>query len=118
MTICRYLQPSVKYDAKGKVIVNENTLTGTKKSNKNLAIRGITRLITQTKAHLEPPEMENIERKLQILHGEKFKESSYYSEEVSSLYFNWNPTEGPFIIIPSLDHEEKTSNYRLTSKKI
>lgn len=110
------MQSTVKYDAKGKIIGGELPNVPNKK-NKNMAVRGITRLLAQTKAHLEPPEMEFIERKLQILNSEKFKESTYYSEEVSSLYFNWNPTEGPFIIIPSLDQEEKTPNYRLTSLK-
>ena len=47
--------------------------------------------------------MENIERKLSIKPQEKFKESTYYSEEIAALYFNFNPTEGPFIIVPSLD---------------
>ncbi len=58
--------------------------------------------------------MENIERKLQIKVQEKFKESTYYSEEIAALYFNFNPTEGPFIIVPSLDFEDKPANYRLT----
>jgi hypothetical protein len=35
--------------------------------------------------------------------GEKFKESTYFSEEIAAQYFHYNPTEGPFIIIPSLD---------------
>lgn len=110
MTICRYLQNLSKLDVKiGK---NGEPI---RKNNKNVAIRGITRLLAQTKGHLEPPEMDYIERKLQIQTGEKFRESTYFSDEVASLYFNWNPTEGPFIIIPSLDHEEKISNYRLTS---
>lgn len=47
--------------------------------------------------------MESIERKLQVHTQEKFKESTYFSEEISALYFHFNPTEGPFIIIPSLD---------------
>ena len=109
MTICRYLQNLMDFKAaiKGEPL---------KKNNKSVAVRGITRLLAQTKGHLEPPEMDFIERKLQILQGEKFRESTYFSDEVASLYFNWNPTEGPFVIIPSLDHEEKISNYRLTSK--
>ena len=60
--------------------------------------------------------MENIERKLQVRNGEKFKESTYFSEEISALYFHFNPTEGPFIIIPSLDQEDKPANYKLTSR--
>jgi hypothetical protein len=60
--------------------------------------------------------MENIERKLQIRTGEKFKESQFIYEEISALYFHYNPTEGPFIIIPSLDQEDKPANYKLTSE--
>jgi len=47
--------------------------------------------------------MENIERKLQVRTGEKFKECLYINDEIAALYFHFNPTEGPFIIIPSLD---------------
>ena len=60
--------------------------------------------------------MEEIERKLQIGFGEKFKEATYSNDEVCALYFNWNPTEGPFVIIPSLDADgDKAANYKLTS---
>lgn len=38
----------------------------------------------------------------------------YASEECSALFFKWNPTEGPFIIIPSSDGEERVFSYRLT----
>jgi calpain len=47
--------------------------------------------------------MQNIERKLTIGYKEKFKESVYSNDEVSAVFFSHNPTEGPFIIIPSLD---------------
>lgn len=30
------------------------------------------------------------------------------------MYFNWNPTEGPFILIPSLDAPDKFCGYKLT----
>ena len=62
--------------------------------------------------------MEGIERKLLIGSNEKFKQSTYFSEDVAALYFNYNPTEGPFIIIPSLDLPDKSANYRLTSNYI
>jgi len=62
--------------------------------------------------------MEYIERKLQVQNGEKFKESTYFSEEIAALYFHYNPTEGPFIIIPSLDQEDKPANYKITSSKL
>jgi hypothetical protein len=34
---------------------------------------------------------------------------------VAALYFFWNPTEGPFIIIPSLAEEDKQSTFKMTS---
>jgi len=58
--------------------------------------------------------MEYIERKLQILSTEKFKESYYSGEETSALFFKWNPTEGPFTIIPTVDLEGRTAGYKLT----
>jgi len=33
---------------------------------------------------------------------------------VAALYFFWNPTEGPFIIIPSLAEEDKQSTFKMT----
>lgn len=38
---------------------------------------GLARLLAQTASHLEAPVLENIERKLFIANGEKFKESMY-----------------------------------------
>lgn len=46
--------------------------------------------------------------------AEKFKESTYAMDEVAALYFHWNPTEGPFIIIPSLEQVDKLSSYKMT----
>jgi calpain, invertebrate len=56
----------------------------------------------------------DVERKLLIDTHEKFKESVYASEDCSALLFKWNPTEGPFILIPSSDGEERLFPYRLT----
>ena len=52
----------------------------------------LARLLIQTSAQLEPPIMEQIERKFQIGYGEKFKESLYSNDEVAALFFFWNPT--------------------------
>ena len=76
------------------------------------------RLMTQTKAHLEPPKMQEIERKLSIGINEPFVQSSFGSEDVSALYFHKNPTEGPFIIVPCMEEKStKQISYTLTSKK-
>jgi len=49
--------------------------------------------------------MENIDRKLKIQKTEWYLESKFENEDVAALYFFWNPTEGPFIIIPCLEKE-------------
>lgn len=38
----------------------------------------------------------------------------YINDDVSALYFNWNPTEGPFVIIPSLEQADKPCPFKLT----
>ena len=58
----------------------------------------------------------NLERKLQILEGEWYVESSYQSDEHAALYAFYQPTQGPFIIVPSMMKEELTSDFTLTSK--
>lgn len=77
---------------------------------------GLNRLMQSTTEYLKPPTMNQIERKLQIgnLPSDKFRESTYSNDDVCALYFHWNPTEGPFILIPSLDQLDKYSNYKLT----
>lgn len=64
----------------------------------------------------EPPRLMNLERKLQILDGEWYTESSYQSDEVAAIYAFYQPTQGPFIIVPSMQKEELTSDFTLTSK--
>ena len=52
----------------------------------------------------EPPSLKNqLERKLQILPNEWFKETTYKSDEKAALYQFYQPTQGPFIIIPSME---------------
>jgi len=65
------------------------------------------KLLASTNVQLEPPMMTRIERKLNILPNETYKESTYHNEEVAALYFFWNPTEGPFIIIPCLEEADR-----------
>lgn len=62
----------------------------------------------------EPPRLMNLERKLQILEGEWYVESSYQSDEHAALYAFYQPTQGPFIIVPSMMKEELTSDFTLT----
>ena len=64
----------------------------------------------------EPPRLMNLERKLQILEGEWFVESSYENDDTAALYAFYQPTQGPFIIVPSMIKEELTSDFTLTSK--
>ena len=73
------------------------------KKIKNTIGNNLQRLLQQTSEYLEPPVMDSIERKLHMLPTEKFKESTYLGDEASALFFKWNPTEGPFTIIPTVD---------------
>ena len=84
------------------------------KKIKNTVGNNLQRLLQQTSEYLEPPVMDSIERKLLIPSTEKFKESNYSGEEASALFFKWNPTEGPFTIIPTVDLEGRTAAYKLT----
>ena len=63
----------------------------------------------------EPPKLENLERKLQILPGEWYEESFYRSDDVAALYAFYQPTQGPFIIVPSMSKEDVTADFTLTS---
>jgi hypothetical protein len=63
-----------------------------------------------------PPQLMNLERKLQILNGEWFEESYFKNDDVAALYAFYQPTQGPFIIVPSFEKVEYTSDFTLTSK--
>lgn len=63
----------------------------------------------------EPPCLENhLERKLQILPNEWYKETTYKSDEVAALYQYYQPTQGPFVVVPSMAQEDKHVDYTLT----
>lgn len=64
----------------------------------------------------EPPRLMNLERKLQILNGEWNEESSFKNDDVAALYAFYQPTQGPFIIVPSMSKPDSTAEFRLTSK--
>jgi hypothetical protein len=61
-----------------------------------------------------PPELENLERKLQILPNEWYIESQFKGEDVAAIYAYWKPTKGPFLIVPSLENPEIQAEYTLT----
>lgn len=56
----------------------------------------------------------NLERKLNVQAGEWFEESYFKSDDVAALYSVYQPTQGPFIIVPSMAKEEFTSDFTLT----
>ena len=61
-----------------------------------------------------PPTLDHLERTLQILPNEWFIESMYKNEEVAALYAHWQPTQGPFLIVPSLYKEDLVADFTLT----
>lgn len=64
----------------------------------------------------ETPVLTHLERKLQILNGEWFEESFFKNDDVAALYAFYQPTQGPFIIVPSFEKPEYASDFTLTSK--
>jgi hypothetical protein len=58
--------------------------------------------------------MECIERKLKVYNTERFTVSKFENEDVAALYFFWNPTQGPFIVVPCLEEAGKETKYSLT----
>ena len=54
----------------------------------------------------EPPTLSKMERKLQILPGEWFEESQFKNDDVAALYAFYQPTQGPFIIVPAMDKSD------------
>ena len=63
-----------------------------------------------------PPRLMGMQRKLQILNGEWQEESYFKSDDVAALYAFYQPTQGPFNIIPSMAKEEYQSDFVLSSK--
>ena len=59
---------------------------------------------------------EHLERKLQILPNEWYQETSYKSDDVAALYAFYQPTQGPFIVVPSPATDNFTAEFTLTSK--
>jgi hypothetical protein len=55
--------------------------------------------------HFIPPTLDHLERKLQILPNEWYIETMYNNEDVAAIYSYWQPTQGPFLVVPSLVHE-------------
>lgn len=65
----------------------------------------------------EPPRLaDQLERKLQILPNEWYQETSYKSDDVAALYAFYQPTQGPFIVVPSSAESTLLADFELTSK--
>ena len=68
----------------------------------------------------EPPQLHQgiLQRKLQIQvsHSEWYEESFYCNDDVAALYAFYQPTQGPFIIVPSMSAKDIPSDFVLTSK--
>jgi len=61
----------------------------------------------------EVPRIETMERKLQVLNNEWNDETFYCSDEYAAMYSFYQPTQGPFIIVPSTTHQENFPDFSL-----
>ena len=57
-----------------------------------------------------------LERKLQILENEWRVETNYASDDAAALYKFFKPTQGPFVIVPSMSLPEKMADFDLKGK--
>lgn len=76
-----------------------------------------TTVVREKIPDFEPPVLHPafLQRKLQVASGEWYEESNYCSDEVAAIYSFYQPTQGPFIIVPSMQ-KDVASDYTLTSK--
>jgi len=63
-----------------------------------------------------PQLQDNLERKLQILENEWFVQTSYSQDDSAALYQFFKPTQGPFVIIPSMTKDSTVAEFNLTGK--
>jgi hypothetical protein len=61
-----------------------------------------------------PQLQDNLERKLQILENEWFVQTSYSQDDSAALYQFFKPTQGPFVIIPSMTKDSTVADFNLT----
>lgn len=54
-----------------------------------------------------------LERKLQILENEWRVETNYASDDAAALYKFFKPTQGPFVIVPSMSAPDKMADFDL-----
>jgi calpain len=101
-------------DAPEKTIINIGGKEATGKVKLMPNKTGMRVKATEKVPEFIPPKLDNVERKLQIQTGEWYIESSFKSEDVAALYAFWQPTQGPFLIVPSLAREESTADFTLT----
>ena len=111
-------------------IIHGKAQTGDQKKLSSIPNNGLTyaeNLRMQAKAtraekipEFEPPVLHQqlLQRKLQIQAGEWYEESYYCADDVAALYSFYQPTQGPFIIVPSMSQRDIPNEFVLTSKFI
>lgn len=111
LSICKHFEKRVIETEVRKPVVSKSKLI-TDPTDK---------LLKQTKEHLEPPKMNDIERKLQIGLHEDYYESSFSNQDIAALYFHFLPIHGPLVIVPCQSERSKNNTFTLriySDKKI
>lgn len=106
--ICRHT------DADKDGLIHEKVRTNLSEKRALMNTDQTTKLLHQTQQHLQPPVMDMISRKLQVGPQEFYKESTFSTNDIAAMYFNFLPIEGPFVIIPCLDKVNYQAKYKLT----
>lgn len=74
----------------------------------------LSKLIMKTKEQLTVTKVKNPYRKIKILKGENYLESTFASTETACLYLKVLPIESPLLIVPCLDRPGLQGEFRLT----
>jgi calpain len=74
----------------------------------------LSKLITKTKEQLTVTKVKNPYRKVKVLKGENYLESTFASTETACLYLKVLPIESPLLIVPCLDRPGLQGEFRLT----
>lgn len=114
LTICRYTLDEETTQTQEKNNKGGNSSPMRAQTQIRKKTDATQKLLFATSNQLQPTYLSSFERKLMVGTTEFCAESQFSSHDLAAMYFEFNPIEGPFIVVPSTDKEQATGEYRLT----
>ena len=104
-----FLKGGFESEETTNALCNTNT-----KKHMNAKEELLSKLIMKTKEQLSVPRVKNPYRKIKLLKGENFLESTFASTETACIYMKVLPIESPLLIVPCLDRPGLQGEFSLT----